>query len=146
MLLYRLLGLVIILLMLTGCNQVKEDILRKLIVGVVSYGASATSLENYSKLEDYLSNQLNSIIELEPAYNEIKALDQIAQQKWDLVFAPPGLAVIAIYQHQYEPIIPLEGVEKLHSVIVVNADSRFQTTAELAGETIALGQKGSYWC
>ncbi len=143
MLLRRLLGLVIIVLMLTGCNQVKEDILRKLIVGVVSYGASATSLENYSKLEDYLSNQLNSIIELEPAYNEIKALDQIAQQKWDLVFAPPGLAVIAIYQHQYEPIIPLEGVEKLHSVIVVNADSRFQTKAELAGETIALGQKGS---
>ncbi len=144
MLLHRLLGLVIIVLMLTGCNRVKEDVLKKLIVGVVSYGASARShMENYSELEDYLGNQLNSIIELEPAYNEIKALDQIAKQKWDLVFAPPGLAVNAIYHHRYEPIIPLEGVEKLRSVIVVNADSRFQTKAELAGETIALGQKGS---
>ena len=143
MLLHRLLGLIIIVLMLTGCNQVKEDVLKKLIVGVVSYGASARSLENYSELEDYLSNQLNSIIEIEPAYNEIKALDQIAQQEWDLVFAPAGLAVNAIDHHRYEPIIPLEGVEKLRSVIVVNADSRFQTKNELAGETIALGQKGS---
>ncbi|MDJ0689056.1 MAG: PhnD/SsuA/transferrin family substrate-binding protein [Xenococcaceae cyanobacterium MO_188.B32] len=144
MLLRRLLGLVIIVLMLTGCNRVEEDILKRLIVGVVSYGASARSnMENYSELEDYLSNQLNSIIELEPAFNEIRASAQIAQQRWDLVFAPPGLAAIAIYHHRYEPIIPLEGLEKLRSVIVVNADSRFQTKAELAGETIALGQEGS---
>ena len=144
MLLRRLLGLVIIVLMLTGCNRVEEDVLKRLIVGVVSYGASARSnMENYSELEDYLSNQLNSIIELEPAFNEIRASAQIAQQRWDLVFAPPGLAAIAIYHHRYEPIIPLEGLEKLRSVIVVNADSRFQTKAELAGETIALGQEGS---
>lgn len=143
MLSHRLLGVIFIFWMIVGCNKVDEGISQKLVVGVVSYGESDLSLEKYADLQDYLSIQLKSIIEIEPAYNEVQAMKQIAEQRWDMAFAPPGLAAIATYKYRYQPILPLEGVEKLRSVIVTNQDSRFQTLQDLGGASIALGQEGS---
>ncbi len=143
MLLHRILGIILVVWTITACNKIDEGVSKKLVIGVVSYGESSRSLEQYSDLQNYLSIQLKSIVELEPAYNEIHALEQIAKKKWDLVFASPGLAAIAIYRHQYKPMIPLEGIETLRSLIVVNADSRFQDHKDLGGEIVALGQEGS---
>lgn len=143
MLFHRLLKIIFIILTMTACSQIKDEVPNKLVIGVVSYGEGSHSLEQYSALQNYLSIQLKSIIELEPAYNEIKAREQISQQKWDLVFASPGLAAIAIYYHKYVPLMPLEGLQTLRSIIAVNSDSRFQENKDLAGEIIALGQEGS---
>lgn len=143
MLRHRFLGVILILWTVTACNQVKEGVFNKLVIGVVGYGESNLSLEQYSVLQNYLSLELKSIIEIEPAYNEIQALEQISRQKWDLVFASSGLAAIAIDRHQYQPIISLEGVEKNRSAIVVNKDSRFENRQDLGGQSIALGQEGS---
>ncbi|MGK7872597.1 MAG: phosphate/phosphite/phosphonate ABC transporter substrate-binding protein [Xenococcaceae cyanobacterium] len=110
---------------------------------MVSFGESDRSIEQYSALKEYLGAELNSIIELEPTYNELKALQQINRQDWDLVFAPPGLAAIAISQSQYLPIFPLEGLQKTRSVIVVLKESPITELPELAGKAIALGQPGS---
>ena len=64
-------------------------------------------------------------------------------QKWDLVFAAPGLAAIAVSRHRYVPIIPLEGINNNRSVIVVSQDSDYQDLKDLKGTVIALGQEGS---
>ena len=140
---HRLLGIIFILWTLVGCNKVDEGISQKLVIGVVKYEEKDSFFEQYSDLQNYLSIELKSIVEIEPTYNEIQAVEQIAEQKWDLAFASPGLAAIAIYQHQYQPILSLEGVDELRSVIVTNYDSPFRTHKDLNGASIALGQEGS---
>jgi phosphonate transport system substrate-binding protein len=60
-----------------------------------------------------------------------------------MVFAPPGLAAIAISQEQYFPLFPLEGIENVRSAIVVREDSSIKTLAELQDKAIAFGQPGS---
>ena len=95
----------------------------------------------FSKL--YLGKELNSIIELEPTHNEIHAISQIKQQNWDLVFAPSGVAAIAVSQSRYQPIFAMEGGLNNRSVILVRQDSTFQKIDDLSGKVVALGQPGS---
>ncbi|AOY81421.1 PhnD/SsuA/transferrin family substrate-binding protein [Moorena producens JHB] len=127
----------------TACNSPDTPMLGKLSIGIVSYGESDRFIEPYSKLIEYLGARLKMIIELEPIYNERRALTLIKQSKLSIVFAPPGLAAIAIAEAQYIPVLPLEGVKKSRSVIVVERESPIQDLTELAGKVIALGQPGS---
>lgn len=135
--------LIIIIFTVTACNRPVETTIRKYSVGIVSYGENEQSLQQYADFQDYLARRLNSLIELEPAYNEVRALQQVKSKKWDLVFAPPGLAAIAIKSHNYEPLVPLEGRDQSRSVLVSHKAAPFTKRKDLAGETIALGQKGS---
>jgi phosphonate transport system substrate-binding protein len=83
------------------------------------------------------------LIELEPAFNEVKAIEQIRRRAWSLVFAPPGLAAIAISTAQYLPLFSLEGVNNSRSLILLRQDSPIKKLADLSGKVIALGQPGS---
>ncbi len=116
---------------------------KRLIVGIVSYGEGQRSLEQYADFKTYLEQSLKSIVELEPALNEVQAVQQVERQSWDLVFAPPGLAAIAISQARYLPLFPREGGNAQRSVIVVQQDSAPQQLSDLAQQVIALGQEGS---
>lgn len=140
---WKRLWLVVVVFALWSCDRQEEVKIRKLSIGVVSYGQNDKSLRQYGEFQKYLGTQQNSLIELEPAYNEVRALEQIANKKWDMVFAPPGLAAIAISQHNYEPLVPLEGRDKNRSIIVVKQNSTAQELPDLGGQTLALGQKGS---
>lgn len=135
--------LIIIIFTLTACDRPTETRINKYSVGVVTYGQNDKSLQKYADFKNYMGNRLNGLIELEPAYNEVRALDQIENKKWDLVFAPPGLSAIAISRYNYEPLVPLEGRDKSRSVIISKQTATFQKRKDLRGETIALGQKGS---
>jgi phosphonate transport system substrate-binding protein len=121
----------------------QETTITKLSIGVVNYGENEQSVRQYNDFQEYLGTQQNSLIELEPTYNEVRALAQISSKKWDLVLAPPGLAAIAIEQYNYEPLVPLDGRDKSRSVIITKQDSTATSRRDLAGQTIALGQKGS---
>ena len=78
--------LIIIIFTLTACdrplrdtasqngNRSVETTINKLSIGVVSYGNNDKSLNQYADFQDYLGIRLNSLIELEPAYNEVRAL------------------------------------------------------------------------
>lgn len=129
--------------LLIACNSTENSTLKKLVIGVVSYGEGARSLEQYADLQDHLGAELKSLIQLKPALNEIQAIDQIESQKWDLVFAPPGLAAIAISQSQYVPLLPRTGGDRRRSVIIVREDNPAASIKDLANQTVALGQKGS---
>ena len=135
--------LIIIIFTLTACDRPTETRINKYSVGVVTYGQNDKSLQKYADFKNYMGNRLNGFIELEPAYNEVRALDQIENKKWDLVFAPPGLSAIAISRYNYEPLVPLEGRDKSRSVIISKQTATFQKLKDLRGETLALGQKGS---
>ena len=135
--------LLIIIFTLVACNRSEEVTIGKYTVGVVDYGENKKFLQQYANFKKYLGTQLNSFIELEPAYNEVRALQQISSKEWDLVIAPPGLAAIAISRYNYEAFIPLEGREETFSVIVTKQKFPFQKRQDLGGKTIALGQKGS---
>lgn len=132
-----------ILFLVTACATAETPNLRELSIGLVSYDEGYRSIERYSALTDYLGAKLKTIIELEPVYNEVKALEQIKRKIWSIVFAPPGLAAIAISQEQYLPLFSLEGLEKVRSVIVVLQESPIQQLPDLAGKAIALGEPGS---
>ncbi len=128
---------------LAGCGSTDTGTRKRLTIGVVSYGEGQRSLKQFSELKGHLEASLKSLIELEPALNERQAIQQIERQSWDLVFAPPGLAAIAISQEQYVPLMRREGGSNQKSVIVVSDSSPAQTLKNLASQPLALGQEGS---
>ncbi|WP_017319063.1 phosphate/phosphite/phosphonate ABC transporter substrate-binding protein [Mastigocladopsis repens] len=137
--------LVLIGLLGVGCNDKKEDIRsEKLTIGVVSYGEGAVSIEKYERFKDYIARQTHSIVELEPAYNELQALEQIQRKNWEIVFAPPGLAAIAMGKELYTPLFSMEGTSgRQRSLVIVKDDKPIKTIADLANKTVALGAAGS---
>jgi phosphonate transport system substrate-binding protein len=134
----------LLLLLLSGCGAGSRSIsTEQLVIGTVGYGKGADLLSRYDRFNRYLEEKMRVMVQLEPAYNESKALERIRANAWSLVFAPPGLAALAISRHQYTPMFPLEGVSNLRSVIVVKQDSPYQTVKSLAGKPFAIGQIGS---
>lgn len=138
----RCLYLVIIVFLLLGC-QSRQQFADRITLGVISFGENQQSEEKYAELKVYLEKELNSIVELEPTYNERQAITRIKEQAWDVVFAPSGLAAIAIKQSTYTPILPLEGGLNNRSIFVVAQSSPLKSIPELKGKAIALGQLGS---
>lgn len=130
------------LLLLAGCTA-RRTAISKLTIGVVAYDQGARSIEQYQGFKDYLAQQMNAIIELEPVYNELQALAQIRQRHWSIVFSPPGLAAIAINKEQYIPIFRTLNNGNQRSVLVVRRDSPLQTLKDLTGKVVALGEVGS---
>lgn len=128
---------------LYGCGGEPETPIGKLTVGIVSYDEGSDSLGKYERFKEYLGQQTGALVELEPVYNEIQALEQIERQSWSMVFAPPGLAAIAISQEQYIPIFPLESLGPEISVIVVRDDSDIEDLGDLKHKTLALSEPGS---
>jgi len=141
----RRLFLAQILLLVASCTRLKSPQinLKKLIVGVIAYGEGVQSVEQYQSFINYLETQTKTLIELEPAYNEVQAIKQIQRQAWSLVFAPPGLAAIAISKANYISLFPLQGRTSRRSLIVVLATSNIHNLTNLNGKIIALGQPGS---
>jgi phosphonate transport system substrate-binding protein len=136
--------LFLIWLFLSSCSVTKSSSRgEQLVIGSVSYGLGEQALSQYERLQQYLGEKLRAAIQLEPAFNENKALERIKSQAWSLVFAPPGLAAIAISQHQYLPLFPLEGINQIRSVLVVKKDSTYQDIKSLTGKKLAIGQPGS---
>lgn len=129
--------------LIAGCNNNNMEPLGKLTIGIVSYDSGDRSVDQYQPFRDYLSQQTQTIVELEPAFNELQAVEQIQRQNWSIVFAPPGLAAIAIREAQYLPIFPMQGTNNLRSVIVVLEDSSIDSLGDLANEVVALGEPGS---
>jgi phosphonate transport system substrate-binding protein len=115
-----------------------------MVIGVVSYGEGSISLDKFTRLEQYLEESTQSIIEVEPAYNELNAIERIQSNEWSIVFAPPGLAAIALSESLYTPIFALESLDSQErALIVVPANSPINNLADLSQRTIALGQPGS---
>ncbi|MEM9447361.1 MAG: PhnD/SsuA/transferrin family substrate-binding protein [Cyanobacteria bacterium P01_E01_bin.6] len=132
------------LTLLFGCGSDSAEPIGKLTVGIVSYDTASQSVDQYQSFREYLSQQTQTVVELEPAYNELQALQQIQRQDvWSIVFAPAGLAAVAIEQDGYVPIFPLQGSANARSVLLVLEDSPVEDLGDLAGESIALGEPGS---
>jgi phosphonate transport system substrate-binding protein len=140
---YRFFSLLLLLPALIGCGP--SDVLRqkKLVIGAVSYGKGNLSFDRYAGLKTQIESQLKCIIEIEPAYNEVQALQQIERKAWDVVFAPAGLAAIAIAEAKYLPVLPRSGGGQDRSIIVVKEESSIRRLGDLANQTVALGQVGS---
>ena len=139
---FRCLYLVLIVFTLFGC-QSGQQFPYRITLGVVSFGEDEQLEEKYGELKEYLETELNSIVELEPAYNERQAVAQINDKRWDMVFASPGLAAIASQKSASIPILPLEGGINNRSIFVVAQESSFQSLSDLNGQAVALGQPGS---
>ncbi|OUL23623.1 phosphonate ABC transporter substrate-binding protein [Nostoc sp. T09] len=125
-----------------GC-QPKPQFEGDLTIGTISYGGGEDIITQYAKFNRYLAEKTKSHIRLEPAFNENKAIERLEARAWSLVFAPPGLAAIAITRYQYVPLFPLVGVSNLRSIFVVRKDSPILELKQLQGQTVALGQPGS---
>lgn len=139
---FRCLYLVLIVFTLFGCRS-RQQFPARITLGVVSFGEDEQLEETYGELKQYLETELNSIVEVEPAYNERQAVTQINDKSWDLVFASPGLAAIATQKSNYVPILPLEGGLNNRSIFVVAQDSSVKSLPDLKGQGVALGQPGS---
>lgn len=141
----KLLSLLPFLLVLFswGCSSQESASNDKLIVGVIGYGDSELTLERYQRFQTYLAEQTKSPVELEIAYNELKAVEEIERNSWDIVFASPGLAAIA-NKSGYTPLFPLEtrGNAKF-GLIVTQTGSAISQLSDLQDKTIALGERGS---
>lgn len=134
---------VLLSLIATSCGKTGSTAPSQLVVGVLSYGDGASSLQTHQAFKEHLSTSFKSVVQLEPALNEVQAVAQISQKAWDVVIAPPGLAAIAISQSQYSPVLPLVGANQDRSIIVVKRESSSTKLQDLANQTIALGHEGS---
>jgi phosphonate transport system substrate-binding protein len=130
-------------LFLSSCGVRRSGGREQLTIGMLNYGSGKESNDRYDRFKQYLEEKLQSPIQIEPTFNESKALERIRAQAWSLVFAPPGLAAIAMSQYQYSSLVPLEGVDNLRSILVVKKDSPYQDFRSLAGKKLAIGQPGS---
>jgi phosphonate transport system substrate-binding protein len=130
-------------LFLASCGVRRSIDREQLTIGIVDYGLAKQSSDRFDRFRQYLAEKLQSSVQIEPTFNEIKALERIRAQAWSLVVAPPGLAAIAMSQYQYSSLVPLEGIEDLRSVLVVRKDSPYQDLRSLAGKKLAIGQPGS---
>lgn len=101
----RLLLLQLLLLALSACRS-KPGYKGSLVIGIVSYDEGNQIISRYQRFSRYLSTALKAHVEIEPTFNETKSLERIQSQAWTLVFAPPGVAAIAISEHQYRPLFP----------------------------------------
>ncbi len=130
-------------LLVVGCGSNNQDTPGKLTVGIVSYETGVRSVEKYDRFKDYLAAQTHTFVELEPTFNELNAVAQVQRRVWSIVFAPPGLAAIAISREQYIPIFRMQGANNLRSVLVVKENSPIRSLADLDNKVVALGQPGS---
>jgi phosphonate transport system substrate-binding protein len=130
-------------LFLSSCGARQSIGREQLTIGTLAYGAENQTISQYDGLKQYLSEKLQSIVQIEPTFNENKALERIKVRAWSLVFAPPGLAAIAMSQYRYVPLIPLDGNSNLNSVLVVKKASPYRDLKSLAGKKLAIGQPGS---
>lgn len=128
-----------------GCaSQESTDIPEKLTVGMVSYGEEKISIDKFERFKEYLAAETQSMVEVEPTYNEVQAVEKIRQKRWDIVFSPPGLAALAIGKEGYIPIFSMQRISSdERALLVVREDSSVQTITDLANKTIALGKAGS---
>lgn len=133
----------ILLLLITGGCKSTSSLDGQLVIGVISYGEGESAIARYTDFKSYLGKTIRAHIELEPAFNEKKALERIQNQAWDLVFAPPGIAAIAISHYKYIPLFPLQGVNDSRSILVVLNNSPVTSLSQLEGKIVALGQTGS---
>jgi phosphonate transport system substrate-binding protein len=137
--------LVIIGLLGVGCDK-KEETFNpdRLTIGIVSYGDGAVSLDKYQRFKDYIATHTKTIVELEPAYNELQAVEQVQRKNWEIVFAPPGLAAQAMSKSQYTPMFSMEGVSSTQrSLLIVRDDKPIQKIGDLSNKIVALGETGS---
>ena len=133
----------ILLLAANACKSAQETS-APLLIGVINYDQDEQIINRYTSFNRYLSSVLKAHIEIEPTFNERKALERIQSQAWSLVFAPPGVAAIAINDFQYIPLFPMQqDVTNLRSIFIVDNTSPIQELRQLEGKTIALGQVGS---
>mgnify|MGYP003471140174 FL=1 len=130
-------------LFLSSCGGRRSIGREQLTIGMLDDGSGKQSNYRFDRFKQYLEERLKSLVQIEPTFNESKALERIRAQAWSLVFAPPGLAAIAISQYQYSSIVPLEGIDNLRSILVVKKDSLYQNLRSLAGKKLAIGQPGS---
>jgi phosphonate transport system substrate-binding protein len=128
-----------------GCDPEKTSTIPdKLTIGVVSYGEQKFSQDKYERFKDYIAVQTKLIVELEPAYNELQAVAQIKRKNWDIVFAPPGLAAIAIGQELYIPLFPMEELSRRQrSLLIVRDEAPIKKIVDLTNKTVTLGEVGS---
>ncbi|MEH2315896.1 phosphate/phosphite/phosphonate ABC transporter substrate-binding protein [Nostoc sp.] len=132
------------LLLFAACEEKKTPTQElELVIGAISYEEGRQTLERFTRFREYLGNKTGAIIQLEPTFNENKALERVKHQAWSLVFAPPGLAALAQANYQYEPIFPLEIDVNSYFVFIVSKDSPLQQLKDLQGKTVALGMRGS---
>jgi phosphonate transport system substrate-binding protein len=130
-------------LFLSSCGARQSIGREQLTIGTLSYGSGNQTLSQYDDLKQYLAEKLQSIVQIEPTFNETKALERIGARAWSLIFAPPGLAAIAISQYRYTPLLPLADNRNSKSILVVKKDSPYRDLRSLAGKKLAIGQLGS---
>lgn len=135
--------LFLFLLFISACKHLSKSPQNFWTIGKVSFEKGSEELKKYEHFKPYLEEKTESVIQFELTFNEDLALERIMAQKWDLIFASPALAAIAIYHSSYIPLFPLAEIENLRSVLVVRKQSSYQDLKSLTNQTVALGQPGS---
>jgi phosphonate transport system substrate-binding protein len=132
----------LLFLIVHGCKAQKAPE-GGLTIGVIDYGGGTEIINQYARFNRYLAEATKARISLEPTFNENKAIERLESRAWSLVFAPPGIAAIAIARYQYIPLFPLVGVNNLRSVLISREDNPIRDLKDLQGKTVALGELGS---
>lgn len=96
------------------------------------------------KLRELLMASSRCDVLLEPVLSPEQARLRLRNSEWDLAFLPPGLTAVALEQEgQFSLVRQLGRRQNSKSQLVVRADSRFKTRADLRGTRLGLLPRGS---
>ena len=96
------------------------------------------------KLRELLTASSRCDVLLEPVLSSEQARLRLRNREWDLAFLPPGLTAVALEQEgQFSLVRQLGRRQNSKSQLIVRADSRFKTRADLRGARLGLLPRGS---
>ncbi len=140
--------LVIFLTLTTVMTAIYADSVSKktLSLGFMPYISPSILLEKYTPLAKYLSQELNTKVEIKIAKNYTEHLENVKNDKYDIAFLGGSPYIYLADNFNKKRVLvryEFNGLASFRSVIFVNQNSKIKDIKELEGKYIAFGNKKS---
>lgn len=116
-----------------GVNPCAAD---EISLGLEPFFQPRSLANSFKSVRDYLSEKIGSKVFTVTAPNYEQFLRQTVKGEYDLLLAGPSIGLLAEKHAGYRPIFRCAGSLKVD--LVVQKDSPYQTSADLAGLSVAL--------
>jgi phosphonate transport system substrate-binding protein len=107
-----------------------------LVLGVFPHLTAKKTIEVYRPLADTLEKHLRRQVVIHSARDFKTFVERTRQGKYDILLTAPHLAWLARQEAGYRPL--LKYAQPARGMLVVRADSKFDSTEALRGRTIAI--------
>jgi len=136
----------IILLLFSTLSYAQDKLPQSMILGFMPYLTASQLTEKYTPLADYLGEKVGIPVSLKIAKNYDEHLQQVGEDKIDIAFMGGSPYIKVVEKYGKKPLLAryeIRNKPTFHSLIVVAESSPLKDLKELAGKSMAFGDKNS---